>query len=77
MSSLLEALKRRPRTSDRLALPVSRTGQSDVVLETLGYVRKPSPLSRLVEIGWVILYALAGLGLLAAAWYLAKLRVQV
>ncbi|HEY7445736.1 MAG TPA: hypothetical protein VH701_25140 [Vicinamibacterales bacterium] len=74
MSSILEALKRRPRSSDRLSQPVSRTGQADVVLETLGYVRKPSSLSRLFEIGRVILYALAALGLLAAAWYLAGLR---
>jgi hypothetical protein len=77
MSSILEALKRRPRTSDRLAHPVSRTGQADVVLETLGYVRKTSPLSRLVEIGWILLYAIAAFGLLAAAWYLAKLRAPV
>ncbi|HEY7449189.1 MAG TPA: hypothetical protein VH702_13615 [Vicinamibacterales bacterium] len=77
MSSILEALKRRPRTSDRLGHPASRTGQADVVLETLGYGRKPSPFGRLIEIGRVILYALAALGFLTGAWYLASLRTGV
>jgi hypothetical protein len=77
MSSILEALKRRPRSADRQGQSFNRTGQVDVVLETLGYIRKPSPFSRVIEIGRVILYALAALGFLVAAWYLASLRAQV
>jgi hypothetical protein len=67
MSSILDALRGRPRSADR-HVPPHRTGHTDVVLETLGSAKKQSTLNRVLHTGWVFFCTVAFLLLILIAW---------
>ncbi len=68
MSSILDALKGRPRSTDRHLASRSRTGHADIVLETLGSAKKRSALDRAAQVGRFTLYAVAAVLVLLAVW---------
>ena len=68
MSSILDALKGRPRSTERHVAPPHRTGHTDVVLETLSSAKKQSVLNRVLHAGWVFFCTVAFLLLILIAW---------
>jgi hypothetical protein len=66
MSSILDALKRRPRSTAPHRAFSDGTGQADVVLETLGSRRERTLRSRVAQLGLFVLCAVAALLLLLA-----------
>lgn len=68
MSSILDALKGRQRSTDRHLASLSRSGHADIVLETLGSAKKRSALGRLSQLGRFVLYAVATVLILLAVW---------
>lgn len=63
MSLILDALRGRPRSTERSTLP-RRTVRADAVLATLGYPKRRSPF----ETGRFVFYALIVIALGVLAW---------
>ena len=79
MSLILDALRRRPRSTEHSS--PRRTDRGDAVLATLGYPKKRSPFSGPFEAGRLIFYALIVivLGLLgwgSCIWYTSMPAAQ-